>query len=38
MIYCTAGTVLVVLLLAHIWPLISPFHFVQRLITKRKAA
>ncbi|XP_066482671.1 metallophosphoesterase 1 isoform X2 [Tiliqua scincoides] len=37
-IYCTAGTVLVVLLLVHTWPLISPFHFVQRLITKRKAA
>uniref|UniRef100_A0A2D4K6S8 Metallophosphoesterase 1 n=2 Tax=Micrurus TaxID=8634 RepID=A0A2D4K6S8_9SAUR len=36
-IYCTAGSVLVVLILAHFQPLLSPYHFVQRLITKYKA-
>ncbi|XP_026555191.1 metallophosphoesterase 1 [Pseudonaja textilis] len=36
-IYCTAGFVLVVLILAHFQPLLSPYHFVQRLITKYKA-
>ncbi|XP_013924618.1 PREDICTED: metallophosphoesterase 1 [Thamnophis sirtalis] len=36
-IYCTAGSVLMVLILAHFQPLLSPYHFVQRLITKYKA-
>ncbi|XP_061451183.1 metallophosphoesterase 1 isoform X2 [Rhineura floridana] len=36
-IYCTAGAVLLVLILAHFQPFITPFHFVQRLITKYKA-
>ncbi|XP_062986610.1 metallophosphoesterase 1 isoform X2 [Elgaria multicarinata webbii] len=36
-IYCTAGAVLVVLILAHFQPLISPFHFVRHLIIKYKA-
>uniref|UniRef100_A0A8C6XVJ3 Metallophosphoesterase 1 n=1 Tax=Naja naja TaxID=35670 RepID=A0A8C6XVJ3_NAJNA len=36
-IYCTAGSVLAVLILAHFQPRLSPYHFVQRLITKYKA-
>ncbi|XP_034980600.1 metallophosphoesterase 1 isoform X2 [Zootoca vivipara] len=36
-IYCAAGAVLLVLVLAHFYPLVTPFHFVQRLITKYKA-
>nr|XP_020649187.1 metallophosphoesterase 1 [Pogona vitticeps]XP_020649188.1 metallophosphoesterase 1 [Pogona vitticeps]XP_020649189.1 metallophosphoesterase 1 [Pogona vitticeps] len=36
-VYCIAGTVLVVLILARFQPHISPVHFVQRLITKYKA-
>ncbi|XP_053104726.1 metallophosphoesterase 1 isoform X2 [Hemicordylus capensis] len=36
-IYCTAGAVLVVVILAHFKLLISPFRFVQHLITKHKA-